>query len=128
MKYLKLFENFQGEDPKWILTSVLDPIEVVEVPFDDKYGDTSMFQLFELSEFPNQENLDHLESWLKEEGYYYKLIYSTLLPKQQEQRAGSRKTRKYVSRRFLSKQKGKIHKMSINRKNQRRIKGEINKK
>lgn len=28
MKYLKLFESFHGEDPKWIITSAMDPIEV----------------------------------------------------------------------------------------------------
>ena len=71
MKYLKLFENFQNEDPKWIVTSALDPIEVDEITFDKEYKDTSMFRLFELSEFPTQEKLDHLESWLEEEGYYY---------------------------------------------------------
>jgi hypothetical protein len=71
MKYLKLFENFDGEDPKWILMSALDPIEVNEVTFDEKYKDTSMFRLFQLSEFPTQEKLDHLESWLEDEGYYY---------------------------------------------------------
>ncbi len=70
MKYLKLFENFDGEDPKWILTSALDPIVVDEVTFDEKYKDTSMFRLFQLSEFPTQEKLDHLESWLEDEGYY----------------------------------------------------------
>ena len=35
MKYLKLFENFDGEDPKWIITSALDPIEVDEIPFHE---------------------------------------------------------------------------------------------
>ena len=25
MKYIKLFEDFGGEDPKWIVTSALDP-------------------------------------------------------------------------------------------------------
>lgn len=33
MKYLKLFEDFGGEDPKWIVTSALDPIGVDEVSF-----------------------------------------------------------------------------------------------
>ena len=73
MKYLKLFENFQGEDPKWILISALEPIEVTEVTFDEKYGDTSMVQIFGLSEMPTDEKLNHLKSWLKDEGYYYKI-------------------------------------------------------
>jgi hypothetical protein len=70
MKYLKLFENFDGEDPKWIVTSALDPIEVDEVTFDEKYGDTSMFRLFEFSEEPSEDKINHLKSWIEEEGYY----------------------------------------------------------
>ena len=73
MKYLKLFENFENEDPKWIVTSVLDPIEVDEVPFDKEYGDTSMFRLFDLSEEPSEDKINHLKSWLEEEGYYSKI-------------------------------------------------------
>jgi len=75
MKYIKLFENFNGEDPKWIVTSALDPILVDEVTFDEKYKDTSMFQIFGLSDIPSDDKLNHLESWLEEEGYYYTIYY-----------------------------------------------------
>ena len=73
MKYIKLFENFRDdrEDPKWIITSALTPIEVDEVPFDKEYGDTSMFRLFELSEEPSEDKINHLKSWLEGEGYYF---------------------------------------------------------
>ena len=73
MKYLKLFENFRDdrEDAIWIVTSALDPIEVDEVPFDKEYGDTSMFRLFELSEEPSEDKINHLKSWLEGEGYYF---------------------------------------------------------
>lgn len=77
MKYLKLFENFDGEDPKWIVTSALDPIEVNEILFFDdrpnhqlRYKDTSMFRLFKFSEEPSEDKLNHLKSWLEDEGYY----------------------------------------------------------
>ncbi len=70
MKYLKLFENFEGEDPKWIITSALDPIVVDEVIFEPIYKDTSMFRLFELGSKPNVDKINHLKSWLNDEGYY----------------------------------------------------------
>ena len=74
MKYLKLFENFNVEDTKWIIISALDPVEVDEIPtgkaFDEKFKDTSMFQIFELSDKPNEDKVNHLKSWLREEGYY----------------------------------------------------------
>lgn len=70
MKYLKLFENFDGEDPIWIITSALDPIEVDEIPFHENFKDTSMFQMFGLNDIPSDDKLNHLKSWLEEEGYY----------------------------------------------------------
>jgi hypothetical protein len=70
MKYLKLFENFDGEDPKWILMSALDPIEVDEISFDERFKDTSMFQMFGLNDIPSDDKLNHLKSWLGKEGYY----------------------------------------------------------
>lgn len=70
MKYLKLFENFDGEDPKWIITSALDPIEVDEIPFHENFKDTSMFQMFGLNDIPSDDKLNHLKSWLNDEGYY----------------------------------------------------------
>jgi hypothetical protein len=70
MKYLKLFEDFGGEDPKWIITSALDPILIDDVVIDERYKDTSMFQIFGMSDIPSDDKLNHLESWLEEEGYY----------------------------------------------------------
>lgn len=79
MKYLKLFENFGGEDPKWIVTSALDPIEVDEVTFDEKYGDTSMFRLFDLGDRPSKYKLNNLKSWLKKEGYYCTINFNKVI-------------------------------------------------
>jgi hypothetical protein len=79
MKYLKLFESFHGEDPKWIITSAMDPIEVDEVVIDDKYKDTSMFQIFKLSEEPSETDINHLKSWLEEEGYYSTIKYNNII-------------------------------------------------
>jgi hypothetical protein len=70
MKYLKLFENFDGEDPIWIITSALDPIVVDEISFDERFKDTSMFQMFGLNDIPSDDKLNHLKSWLGKEGYY----------------------------------------------------------
>jgi hypothetical protein len=79
MKYLKLFENFGGEDSKWIITSALDPIGVDEVAFPEKYKDTSMFRLFGFTEEPSEEDINHLKSWLEEEGYFYLFFSKSII-------------------------------------------------
>jgi hypothetical protein len=79
MKYLKLFEDFGGEDPKWIVTSALDPIGVDEVAFPEKYKDTSMFRLFGFTEEPSEEDINHLKSWLEEEGYFYLFFSKSII-------------------------------------------------
>jgi len=82
MKYIKLFENFTSDDRDDVIEHIIsafaksfeeEPIEVKEVPFNKKFKDTSMFQLFQLSEEPSEDMINNLKVRLEYEGYQFLL-------------------------------------------------------
>jgi hypothetical protein len=71
MKYIKLFENFDGgthiEDAKWIVISHLGELEEIEI--DPKWNAKNLFE-FELQKIPTEEQIEKCRQHLREEGFF----------------------------------------------------------
>jgi len=80
MKYIKLFENFDGgthiEDAKWIVISHLGEVEEIEI--DPKWNAKNLFE-FELQEIPTSNQIESCREHLSEEGFFLELNENSIV-------------------------------------------------